>query len=153
MRILVVSGPNLGTLGRRQPEIYGTTTLAQIHDQLRAEAEALGVELRCEQSNHEGVLIDLLEEESGTSQACVINPGGLAHTSIALADAVRGYPGPVVEVHLSNILGREEYRRTSHVAAAATAVIAGAGAGGYLLALRAAVQLAGGRQTHSETRG
>ena len=151
MRILVLSGPNLGSLGRRQPEIYGTTTLAEVHARLLEEARTLGVEVRCEQSNHEGTLIDLLEEESGRSRACVINPGGLAHTSVVLADAVRGFAGPVVEVHLSNILGREEYRRTSHVAAAATAVIAGAGAGGYLLALRAAVQLTGDAEQHSET--
>jgi 3-dehydroquinate dehydratase-2 len=143
MRILVLSGPNLGSLGRRQPEVYGTTTLPEIHEQLAAAAGPMGIELRCEQSNHEGVLIDLLEEETGRSAACVLNPGGLAHTSVVLADAVRGFAGPVVEVHLSNILGREVYRRSSHVAAAAAAVIMGAGASGYLLALRAAAGLAG----------
>lgn len=143
MRILVLNGPNLGSLGRRQPEIYGSTTLAEIRQQVEARARALDVELRWEQSNHEGALIDLIEEESGQSAACVVNPGALAHTSLALADALRGFAGPVVEVHLSNILAREEYRRISHVAAAATAVIAGAGAAGYGLALEAAVHLAG----------
>lgn len=147
MRILVLNGPNLGSLGRRQPEIYGTTTLAEIEDDLQAQAVALGVDLRFEQSNHEGTLIDLIEEETGRCHACVINPGALAHTSLALADALRGFTGPVVEVHLSNILAREEYRRTSHVAAAAAAVITGAGASGYGLALRTAVQLAGGNTT------
>ncbi|MDQ2959982.1 MAG: type II 3-dehydroquinate dehydratase [Candidatus Dormibacteraeota bacterium] len=142
MKVLVLNGPNLGSLGRRQPEIYGRMTLAQIHESLRVRAAELGVELRCEQSNSEGTLIDLIEEESGRSAALVINPGGLAHTSIALADAVRGFDGPVVEVHLSNIMAREEYRHHSHVGAAATAVIAGAGAAGYSLALQAAVQLA-----------
>ena len=142
MRLLVLNGPNLGSLGRRQPDIYGTTTLDQIRGQVVDEAAALDADVRWEQSNHEGTLIDIIEEESGRSDACVINPGALAHTSIALADALRGFAGPVVEVHLSNIHAREEYRRTSHVAAAATAVIAGAGAGGYRLAVRAAVQLA-----------
>jgi 3-dehydroquinate dehydratase-2 len=151
MRILVLNGPNLGTIGRRQPEIYGSTTLATIRDGVLARAEAEGIELRWEQSNHEGVLIDVIEEETGRSDAIVINPGGLAHTSVVLADAVRGFDGPVVEVHLSNIFGREEYRRMSYVAAAATAVIAGAGADGYALALRAAIQLAGGATTETST--
>jgi 3-dehydroquinate dehydratase-2 len=144
MRILVINGPNLGTVGRRQPEIYGTTTLAEIEARLRAQAEKLGVELRWEQSNHEGALIDVIEAETGKSQACVINPGGLAHTSVVLADALRGFAAPVVEVHLSNIHAREEYRRFSHVAAVATAVITGAGAGGYSFALQTAFRLAGG---------
>ncbi|MGH7721644.1 MAG: type II 3-dehydroquinate dehydratase [Candidatus Dormibacteria bacterium] len=143
MRILVLNGPNLGTIGRREPEIYGRVTLAEIHDRLRREAEALGVELRWELSNHEGALIDLIEEESGSAAALVINPGGLAHTSVVLADALRAFDGPVVEVHLSNILGREEYRRISHVAAAASAVITGAGVDGYVMALQTAVRLAG----------
>jgi 3-dehydroquinate dehydratase-2 len=142
MRILVLNGPNLATIGRRQPDIYGGIALAEIHDRVRREAEALGVELRWEQSNYEGALIDLIEEETGRADAIVVNPGGLAHTSIVLADALRGFAGPVVEVHLSNILGREEYRRTSHVAEVATAVIAGAGADGYVMALQTAVRLA-----------
>jgi 3-dehydroquinate dehydratase II len=150
MRILVLNGPNLGTIGRREPEIYGRVTLAEIHDRLRREAEAIGVELRWELSNHEGALIDLIEEENGRAAAIVINPGGLAHTSVVLADALRGFDGPVVEVHLSNILSREEYRRTSHVAAAATAVITGAGADGYVMALQAAVRQAG--EPRTETR-
>jgi 3-dehydroquinate dehydratase-2 len=149
MRVLVLNGPNLGTLGRRQPEIYGITTLAEIRDGLLEQGAGLGVEVRWEQSNHEGALIDVIEEESGRSDACVINPGALAHTSVALADAVRGFSGPVVEVHLSNIFAREEYRRTSHIAAAATAVITGAGAAGYGLALQAAVQLARDRTTET----
>ena len=150
MRVLVLNGPNLGSIGRRQPEIYGRVTLAEIHDRLRREAESLDVELRWELSNHEGALIDLIEEETGEASAIVINPGGLAHTSVVLADALRGFGGPVVEVHLSNILSREEYRRTSHVAAAATAVIAGAGADGYVMALQAAVRLAGDASTETE---
>jgi 3-dehydroquinate dehydratase II len=149
MRILVLNGPNLGTIGRRQPEIYGRLTLAEIHDRLRREADALAVDLRWELSNHEGALIDMIEEESGRADAIVINPGGLAHTSVILADALRGFGGPVVEVHLSNILSREEYRRTSYVAAVATAVITGAGADGYVMALQTAVRLAGAATTET----
>jgi 3-dehydroquinate dehydratase II len=149
MRILVLNGPNLGTIGRRQPEIYGRVTLAEIHDRLRREADALEVDLRWELSNHEGALIDLIEEEDGHADAVVINPGGLAHTSVVLADALRGFAGPVVEVHLSNILRREEYRRTSHVAAAAAAVITGAGADGYVMALQTAVRLVAAARTET----
>jgi 3-dehydroquinate dehydratase-2 len=150
MRILVLNGPNLGTIGRRQPEIYGHVSLAEIHDRLRREADALGVDMRWEQSNHEGALIDLIEEESENADAIVINPGGLAHTSVALADALRAFERPVVEVHLSNILSREEYRRVSHVAAAAVAVITGAGADGYVMALQTAARLAGEATTETE---
>lgn len=149
MKVLVMSGPNLGTLGSRQPDVYGHTSLAEVHSSLEARAVELDVDLRCEQSNHEGRLIDVLEEEAATSQACVVNPGGLAHTSVALADAVRGFAGSVVEVHLTNIFAREEYRRRSLVAAAADAVICGAGAHGYVLALDVAVRLASSRSPRS----
>jgi 3-dehydroquinate dehydratase-2 len=149
MRVVVLNGPNLGTIGRRQPEVYGHVSLAEIHDRVRREAEALAVELRWEQSNHEGALIDVIEEETGRADAIVINPGGLAHTSVVLADALRGFRGPVIEVHLSNILKREEYRHVSHVAAAATAVITGVGADGYVMGLQAAVRLSG--ETTKET--
>jgi 3-dehydroquinate dehydratase-2 len=149
MRILVLNGPNLGTIGRREPEIYGRTTLAEIHDRLRREAEALEIDLRWELSNHEGALIDIIEEENGHADAIVINPGGLAHTSVVLADALRGFAGPVVEVHLSNILSREEYRRTSFVAATASAVITGAGPDGYVMALQTAARLAGPATTET----
>lgn len=150
MRILVLNGPNLGSIGRREPAVYGTVTLAEIHDRLRREAAALGVEIRWELSNHEGALIDIIEEEADSADGIVINPGGLAHTSVVLADALRGFAGPVVEVHLSNILSREEYRRTSYVAAAAAAVITGAGSDGYVMALQTAVRLAGGATTETE---
>ncbi|HEY8756328.1 MAG TPA: type II 3-dehydroquinate dehydratase [Candidatus Dormibacteraeota bacterium] len=151
MRILVLNGPNLGTIGRREPDIYGRTTLAEIHDRLRREADALKVDLRWELSNHEGALIDMIEEENEYADAIVINPGGLAHTSVVLADALRGFAGPVVEVHLSNILSREEYRRTSYVAAAASAVITGAGPDGYVMALQTAIRLAGPATTETST--
>ena len=134
-RILVLNGPNLGTLGSREPEVYGTETLADIEAALRARAAELGVEIRLAQSNHEGAIVDLLEEERSRADGCIINPGGLSHTSVVLADAVRAFAHPVVEVHLSNIFAREPVRRVSLCAEAASAVITGLGARGYMLAL------------------
>ena len=141
-RVLVLNGPNLGSLGRRDPELYGHATLADIEACLRRRAAELGVEVRCEQSNHEGVLIDLLEAERDRADGCIINPGGLSHVSVALADALRTFGRPVIEVHLSNIHAREPYRRTSLTAEAARGVIAGLGGDGYRLALEALVRLA-----------
>jgi 3-dehydroquinate dehydratase-2 len=139
-RILVLNGPNLGSLGRRDPHLYGSATLADIEACLHRRAEELGVELRCEQSNHEGALIDLLEAEDD-ADGCIINPGGLSHVSIALADALRTFARPVIEIHLSNIHAREPYRHTSLTAQAARGVIAGLGADGYRLALEALTRL------------
>ena len=139
-RILVLNGPNLGSLGRRDPHLYGSATLADIEARLYRRAGELGVQLRCEQSNHEGALIDLLETEQD-ADGCIINPGGLSHVSIALADALRTFARPVIEVHLSNIHAREPYRHTSLTAEAARGVIAGLGADGYRLALEAMTRL------------
>lgn len=147
-RVLVLNGPNLGSLGRREPELYGGATLAEIEAQVRERAARLGLEVRFEQSNHEGALIDLLEAERDRSAACILNGGGLTHTSVALLDAVRAFPGPVVEVHLSNIHAREPFRRGSMTAAAARGLITGLGPHGYLLALEAVARLL---QTPEET--
>jgi 3-dehydroquinate dehydratase-2 len=140
-RVLVLNGPNLSSLGRREPEVYGTATLADVEAAVRDRAAALGMDIRFAQSNHEGGLIDILEEERDRADACIVNPGGLTHTSVTLLDALRGFGGPVVEVHLSNIHAREPYRRVSLTAEAARGFIAGLGIHGYVLALDAVSRL------------
>jgi 3-dehydroquinate dehydratase-2 len=150
-RILVLNGPNLASLGTREPEIYGTATLHDIEAAVRESAASLGLDVRFEQSNHEGAMIDLLEAERGVSKGCVINPGGLSHTSVVLADALRGFGGPVIEVHLSNILTREPYRRISLTAEAAVAVISGLGLHGYVLAVEGLAKLLKDRMTNGST--
>jgi 3-dehydroquinate dehydratase II len=146
-RVLVLNGPNLGSLGTREPEVYGSATLADIEAMLRDHAKRYGIEIRFEQSNHEGALIDILEQEREQADGCILNGGALTHTSIALVDAVRGFGKPVVEVHLSNIHAREPFRHTSLTAAAARGIIAGLGPHGYVLALHAVAHLAGARDT------
>ena len=141
--LLVLNGPNLNLLGVREPHIYGTTTLAMIEAACRDFAGRLGVSLDFHQSNHEGVLVDLIQQARGTADAIVINPAGYSFTSIAIIDALKAFAGPVVEVHISNIHARDELHRNSKVSATASAVICGAGAYGYLLAMQAAVQLLG----------
>jgi 3-dehydroquinate dehydratase II len=133
MKVLVLNGPNLGTLGRREPEVYGTKTLADLENVLNKRARELGVELGFRQSNHEGQLIDWIEAEP--SDAIIINPGALSHSSLALADALRGSGKPVVEVHISNVFSREPERHRMVTAAAAKAVISGLGFDGYLAAM------------------
>ncbi|HEY8672362.1 MAG TPA: type II 3-dehydroquinate dehydratase [Candidatus Dormibacteraeota bacterium] len=140
-RILLLNGPNLASLGEREPEVYGSVTLAEIDAAVRDRAASLGLEVRCEQTNHEGAMVDLLEAERGQSAGCIVNPGGLTHTSVVLADALRGFGGPVVEVHLSNILAREPFRRVSLSAEAAVAVISGLGLYGYVLAVEGLAKL------------
>jgi 3-dehydroquinate dehydratase II len=140
-RILLLNGPNLASLGEREPDVYGSVTLAQIEGAVRERATSLGLEVRCEQTNHEGAMVDLLEAERGRSAGCIVNPGGLTHTSVVLADALRGFDGPVVEVHLSNILAREPFRRVSLSAEAAVAVISGLGVHGYVLAVEGLAKL------------
>ena len=133
MKILVLNGPNLGTLGRREPEVYGTKTLADLERLLSGRAKELGVELLFRQSNHEGQLIDWIETEP--SEAIIINPGALSHYSLALADALRGCGKPVVEVHISNVFAREPERHRMVTAAAAKGVVSGLGFDGYRAAL------------------
>jgi 3-dehydroquinate dehydratase-2 len=139
MKVLLLNGPNLATLGRRQPQIYGTTTLAEIVDAVTQRLAARGVKLEHLQSNHEGALIDRLERLD--FDAVIINPGALAHTSYALYDALVACERPVVEVHISDITVREEWRRSSVTATAARKLITGRGWRGYLDAADLAADL------------
>ncbi|MFQ6099345.1 MAG: type II 3-dehydroquinate dehydratase [Armatimonadota bacterium] len=139
MRVCVIHGPNLNLLGQREPALYGTHTLDQINDMLQQEAADLGVELRIAQSNHEGDIIEFIHHAQGWADAIIINPAGFTHTSIAIRDAIEAVRLPTIEVHLSNPLAREQFRRRLVTAEVCVGQIAGFGATGYLLALRAAV--------------
>jgi 3-dehydroquinate dehydratase-2 len=135
--ILVLHGPNLNLLGVREPQVYGSTTLAQIDESLKQEAQRLDLSVETLQSNHEGALIDALHQARGSASGVIINPGGLTHTSVSLRDAIAASELPTVEVHLSNIFAREEYRRRSISAEACVGIVAGFGWRSYLLALQA----------------
>lgn len=140
-RILVLHGPNLNLLGRRQPEIYGRFTLEQINRKIRALARELGVEVEIRQSNNEGELVGWVQESAGRFGAIVINAAAYTHSSVALRDALTAVGIPAVEVHISNIYRREEFRRSSFIAEAVVGQITGFGAHSYLLGLRAAAEL------------
>lgn len=135
--IYILNGPNLNLLGHREPHIYGTDTLADVHEHLETLAVSLGLTIDFRQSNHEGVLIDWVQEAREKASGMIMNAGGLTHTSIALLDALLALPVPIIEVHLSNIYRREPYRHRSYISQAATGVICGLGAKGYELALDA----------------
>jgi 3-dehydroquinate dehydratase-2 len=141
-KILVLNGPNLNLLGKREPEVYGETTLADLKLTVADECKRLGLTCECFQSNHEGALIDRIHEarDDGTA-AIIINPGGLTHTSVALRDALAAVELPCIEVHLSNIYRREPFRHKSLTAAVAEGVISGLGVMGYRLAVQAAAAL------------
>jgi 3-dehydroquinate dehydratase-2 len=141
MKILVLHGPNLNLLGQREPQIYGTLTLEEINARLVELGTALGVEVTCRQSNSEGVLIDLLQEARLWAAGVVFNPGGYTHTSVALRDAVAGIGIPVVEVHLSNVYAREEFRQHSLLSAVCKGKVVGFGWQSYALGLRGLVEM------------
>lgn len=140
-RILVLHGPNLNLLGKREPEVYGRTTLAEIDADLSAIAAGRDVELLSRQSNHEGMLIDWVQDAMRDTHGILINPAGLTHTSVCLRDALVATGLPVVEVHLSNVHVREAFRRHSYVSDIAAGVVAGLGPRGYALGLRALIGL------------
>ncbi|WP_346844763.1 type II 3-dehydroquinate dehydratase [uncultured Rothia sp.] len=133
--IFVLNGPNLNMLGIRKPEVYGTTTLADIERQVKERAETHELNIEFMQSNHEGVLIDEIQRAHSEAAAIIINPAAFTHTSVAIHDALEAAQLPLVEVHLSNVHRREEFRHRSYVSLQATAVIAGAGAFGYSMAV------------------
>ncbi len=135
MKLLILNGPNLNMLGVREPDKYGVETYAVVCEKIRAYAAARGVEVDCKQSNHEGVLVDYIQEALGVYEGIVFNPGAYTHTSIALLDALRAVRIPCVEVHISDVMAREEYRRVSYVREACIATIAGHGTNGYLEAI------------------
>jgi 3-dehydroquinate dehydratase-2 len=138
MKILVIHGPNLNLLGKREPDIYGTFTLDDINRRLTALAAELGVEVAFFQSNHEGELVQKVQDAMGVYRAIVINPGAYTHTSVALRDAISSTGIPVIETHITNIYRREEFRKHSYISGVAVGQITGFGPDSYLLALRAA---------------
>ena len=134
-RIVVANGPNLNLLGTREPGLYGSATLADVETLCTQTGQRLGLEIDFMQSNHEGALVDAIQAARGAAQGIVINPAAYTHTSVAIADALRAVELPVVEVHISNVHAREEFRKHSYVSPVATAVIAGAGVEGYRYAI------------------
>ena len=135
--LLVLNGPNLNLLGQRQPEVYGRTSLADIDDMCHAHGEKIGVKIECLQSNHEGALIDAIHAAKGKHAGILLNAGAYTHTSIALMDAIASVEIPTIELHLSNVHAREEFRHTSYIANYALGVICGFGSHGYILGIDA----------------
>ena len=141
MKVLVIHGPTLSLLGGREPDVYGRTTLAQINDMLEERAAKMGHSVKLFQSNHEGEIVDRIIDEAGWAEAIVINPAAFTHTSVAIRDAIAAVGIPTVEVHLSNIHAREEFRQKSLIAPVAVGQISGFGVRSYLLALEAVGKL------------
>jgi 3-dehydroquinate dehydratase-2 len=144
--VLVLNGPNLNLLGTRKPEVYGSTTLADVEARCREEAGKLGLDLEFRQSNHEGQLIDWIHEcgagvKAGTSIGAVFNPGAYTHTSVALHDAIEGASVPLIEIHISNVHAREEFRHHSYISPVARGTIVGFGVYGYVLAIQGLYEL------------
>lgn len=148
MRILLINGPNLNTLGTREPEVYGTTTLPEIEKRVGEKANALGVELRTFQSNGEGAIIDFIQAEAPNAAGIIINPGALTHYGRSLRDALAASGLPAIEVHISNIYGRERFRRRSVTANVCRALVAGLGWRGYVAALEALIAMIAERPTY-----
>ncbi len=142
-RILVIHGPNLNLLGEREPEVYGAVTMAKIDAQLKSLAEKSGVAIECFQSNHEGEIVSKIQEARSAADAILINPAAYTHTSVAIRDALAAVKIPAIEIHLSNVHAREEFRRTSLVAPVVKGQIAGFGDHSYELAFLAALRLIG----------
>jgi len=140
-KILILNGPNLNLLGEREPEIYGSTTLAAVQESCADLAKSLGVGLEFQQSNHEGALVDMIQNARKDCDALIINPAGLSFHSVPILDALKIFPGPVIELHISNIHARDEQHRHSIQSAAATAVICGLGPYGYIMALLSAAKM------------
>ncbi|OIP39383.1 type II 3-dehydroquinate dehydratase [Candidatus Desantisbacteria bacterium CG2_30_40_21] len=145
MKILIIHGPNLNLLGTREPDIYGSITMEEINNSLKETGQSLGVEVECFQSNHEGEIIDKIQAVRGIFDALIINPGAYTHTSIAIADAISGVGIPTIEVHISNIHSREEFRQKSFITRVAVGQITGFGGNSYLLGLKAAVDMIQGK--------
>jgi 3-dehydroquinate dehydratase-2 len=144
--VLVLNGPNLNLLGTRKPEVYGSTTLADVETRCREEAGKLGLDLEFRQSNHEGQLIDWIHEcgagvKAGTSIGAVFNPGAYTHTSVALHDAIEGASVPLIEIHISNVHAREEFRHHSYISPVARGTVVGFGVYGYVLAIQGLYEL------------
>ncbi len=140
-RVMILNGPNLNLLGVREPHIYGTTTLAQIEEDCAAHAAKLGLKVAFHQSNHEGVIIDLIQSARQDADAIIINPAGFSFTSVGIMDAIKAFEGPVIEVHISNIHTRDEYHRHSKISFVATGVICGLGPYGYIAAMQTVAQM------------